>query len=111
MTDREVQIMTDSTAAAEMIEAIKAEVLAMTEVRTEAVIADRADLQKEEFCTETVETIAETAAMTDRDQIRGIDSRKKDRDRKIGMTRIGTEERIVQGPLQREKLLEVHYER
>ena len=49
--------------------------------------------------------------MTDSVRIREIDPRKKDRDRKIGMTRIGTEERIVQGPLQREKLLEVHYER
>ena len=34
-------------------------------------------------------------AMTDSVQIRETDSRKKDRDRKIGMIRIGTEDRTV----------------
>ena len=68
MIDREVQVVTDSTAAikmTEMIEAIEAEILAMREIRAEIIIVDRADLQKEEVHTETVEIIAETAAMTE----------------------------------------------
>ena len=39
----------------------------------------------------------ENLAMIDSVRIIEIDSKKKDRDRKIGMTRIGTEDRIVQG--------------
>ena len=37
----------------------------------------------------------ENLAMIDSVRIIEIDSKKKDRDRKIGMTRIGTEDRIV----------------
>ena len=46
-----------------------------------------------------VEMIAgiEDLAMIDSVRIREIDSKKKDRDRKIGTTRIGTEDRTVQG--------------
>ena len=129
MTDREVQVGTDSTTVAEMTEMIRIEAIAMTEIRTEVTIADRADRQKERTRTETTETIAETVvttetevmseaetatetetrieiemtagiedpAMTDSAQIRETDSRKMYRDRKIGMTRTGTEEITVQG--------------
>ena len=128
MTYREVQVVIDSTAAVEMIEMIKTEAVAMTGVRTEAMTADRVDRQKEETRTETAEIIAEIAAMTETEVMRGtettiqaenrieaettaeiedpattdsvqtreIDSKERDRNRKIGMTRIGTEGRIVQ---------------
>ena len=39
----------------------------------------------------------EDPAMTDSVRIREIDSKKKCRDSKIGMTRIGTEDRTVRG--------------
>ena len=127
MTDKEVQVVTDSTATVEMIEMIKTGAIVMTGVRTGAMIVDRVDLQKEETRTETAEIIAEIAAMTETEVMRGtetaieaeirievemtagiedlamidsvriqeIESRKRGRDRKIGMTRIGTEDRIV----------------
>ena len=46
-----------------------------------------------------VEMIAEIGdpVLRDKDLTRETDFRKKHRDRKIGMTRIGTEDRIVQG--------------
>ena len=121
--------MTDSTTAAEMTDVIRTEATAMTEIRTEVQIADRADQQKERPRTETAETIAEIVAMTETEamkeaetaiveetrievemtagiedlamkdsaQFRETDSRKMYRDRKIGMTRTGTEEITVQG--------------
>ena len=42
-TDREVQLVIDSKAVVEMLEMIRTEVVAMTGVRTEAMIADRVD--------------------------------------------------------------------
>ena len=50
---------------------IRTEAVAMTRVKTEAMRADRADRQKEETRTETAEIIAETAAMTEREVMRG----------------------------------------
>ena len=129
MTDREIQVVTDSTTVAEMTEMIRTEIVAMTGVKTKAMRADRVDQQKERIRIETAEIIAETAAMTETEvmkgtetateaeirikiemtagiedpamtdsvRIREIDSKERDRNRKIGMTRIGTEGRIVQG--------------
>ena len=74
MTDIEVQVVTDSTAPIEMIVMIKTEAVAMTGVRTEAMIADRVDRQKEETRTETAEIIAEIAAMTETEVMRGTET-------------------------------------
>ena len=74
MTDREVQVMTDSTATVEMIEMIKTGAIVMTGVRTGAMIVDRVDLQKEETRTETAEIIAEIAAMTETEVMRGTET-------------------------------------
>ena len=74
MTYREVQVVIDSTAAVEMIEMIKTEAVAMTGVRTEAMTADRVDRQKEETRTETAEIIAEIAAMTETEVMRGTET-------------------------------------
>ena len=70
MIDREVQVVTDSTTAAEMTEMIRTEAIAMTEIRTEVTIADRVDRQKERTRTETEETTAETAVMTETEVMR-----------------------------------------
>ena len=43
MTDRRVQVVTDSTTAIEMIEMVRMEAVAMTGVRTEAMRVDRVD--------------------------------------------------------------------
>ena len=72
-TDREVQVVIDSTTAVEMIEIIRIEAIAMTGVRTAAMRADRVDRQKEETLTETTETIAETAAMTETEGTKGTE--------------------------------------
>ena len=128
-TDKEVQVVTDSTIVAAMTEMIRTEATVSTEIGIEAMTADRAGQQKETSRIEIVETTAETAvttetgattkaetsivaetkieaemtaeigdlATTDSAQIRQTDLRKTYRDRKIGMTRIGTEEITVQG--------------
>ena len=65
MIDREVQVMTDSTAAIETIEmreAIEAGIATMTETRAGSTRVDRSDIQKEEAYIEIVEIIVETAA-------------------------------------------------
>ena len=129
LIDKEVQVETDSTIIAEMIEQIRTETIVQTDIKAEITTADRVDRQKGENPTATAETIAETVATTeaevlteaktdtvaetrtevemiaeignpvskDRDLTRETDFRKKHRDRKIGMTRIGTEETTVQG--------------
>ena len=74
MTDKEVQVVTDSTAVAKMTEMIRTEAIAMTEIRTEVTIADRVDRQKERTRTETAETTAETAAMTETEVMRGAET-------------------------------------
>ena len=53
---------------------IRTEAVAMTRVKTEAMRADRADRQKEETRTETAEIIAETAAMTEIEVMRGTET-------------------------------------
>ena len=129
LIDKEVQVETDSTIIAEMIEQIRTETIVQTDIRAEITTVDRVDRQKGENPIATAETIAETVATTetevlieakrdtvaetkteeemiaeignpvskDRDLTRETDFRKKHRDRKIGMTRIGTEETTVQG--------------
>ena len=129
LIDKEVQVETDSTIIAEMIETIRTETIVQTDIRAEITTVDRVDRQKGENPIATAETIAETVATTetevlieakrdtvaetkteeemiaeignpvskDRDLTRETDFRKKHRDRKIGMTRIGTEETTVQG--------------
>ena len=65
MIDREVQVMTDSTAAIETIEmreAIEAGIATMTETRAGGTRVDRSDIHKEEAYIEMVEIIVETAA-------------------------------------------------
>ena len=57
-----------------MTKMIRIEVVAMTRVKTEAMRADRVDRQKEEIRTETVEIIAETAAMTEIEVTRGTET-------------------------------------
>ena len=135
LTDKEVQVVTDSTITIEMTEMIRTEATVPTGIRAETMTADRVDRQKGENPTATAETIAETVATTetevlieaktdtvaetkteaemiaeignpvsrDRDLTRETDFRKKHRDRKIGMTRIGTEEITVQGHTTRTK--------
>ena len=129
LIDKEVQVETDSTIIAEMIEQIRTEAIVQTDIKAEITTADRVDRQKGENPIATAETTAETVATTetevlieakrdtvaetkteeemiaeignqvskDRDLTRETDFRKKHRDRKIGMTRIGTEETTVQG--------------
>ena len=129
LIDKEVQVETDSTIIAEMIEPIRTETIVQTDIRAEITTVDRVDRQKGENPIATAETIAETVATTetevligaktdtvaetktevemiaeignpvlrDSDLTRETDFRKKHRDRKIGMTRIGTEETTVQG--------------
>ena len=155
MTGKEVRVETDSTAAtAEMIEMIRAELVAMiviraramtagragqqterapmtgtektamTGIRAEAMTAGRADQQTEPahmieieiaVLTETEAEIAteaqirieagqrveiENLVLTGRDQTREIDIRSKtrrERERKTGVTRTGTEEITVRG--------------
>ena len=65
LTDREVQVVTDSTIITEMIETIRTEATVLTDIRAETTTADRVDRQKGENPTTTAETIAETAAMTE----------------------------------------------
>ena len=129
LIDKEVQVETDSTIIAEMIEPIRTGTIVQTDIRAEITTVDRVDRQKGENPIATAETTAETVATTetevlieakrdtvaetkteeemiaeignqvskDRDLTRETDFRKKHRDRKIGMTRIGTEETTVQG--------------
>lgn len=125
MTGREVRVETDSTAAtAEMIEMIRAELVAMIAIRARAMTAGRADQQTEPahmieieiaVLTETEAEIAteaqirieadrrveiENLVLTGRDQTREIDIRSKtrrERERKTGVTRTGTEEITVRG--------------
>ena len=68
-------------------------VMTETEVMREAVTAIEAETRIEAEMTAGIED----PAMTDSAQIRETDSRKMNRDRKIGMTRTGTEEITVQG--------------
>ena len=74
---------------------IIAEIAAMTETEvmrgTETAI--EAEIRIEVEMTAGIEDLA----MIDSVRIREIESRKRGRDRKIGMTRIGTEDRIVRG--------------
>ena len=129
LIDKEVQVETDSTIIAEMIEQIRTETIVQTDIKAEITTVDRVDRQNGESPIATAETTAETVATTetevlieakrdtvagtkteeemiaeigdpvsiDRDLTREKDFRKKLRDRKIGTTRIGTEETTVQG--------------
>ena len=124
LIDKEVQVETDSTVIAEMIEPRRTETIVQTDIRAEITTVGRVDRQKGENPIATAETTAETVATTetgvlieakrdtvaetkteeemtaeigDPDLTRETDFRKKHRYRKIGMTRIGTEETTVQG--------------
>ena len=129
LIDKEVQVETDSTIIAEMIDQIRTETIVQTDIKAEIATVDRVDRQNGENPIATAETTAETVATTetevlieakrdtvagtkteekmiaeigdpvstDRDLTREKDFRKKLRDRKIGTTRIGTEETTVQG--------------
>ena len=63
------------------------------EVTNGTEIAIEAEIRTEVEMTAEMEDLA----MTDSVRIQEIDSKKKGRDRKIGMTRIGTEDRTVRG--------------
>ena len=64
---------------------------------TEIEVTNRTEIAIEAEIRTEVEMTAEMEdlAMTDSVKIQEIDSKKKGRDRKIGMTRIGTEDRTV----------------
>ena len=74
---------------------IIAETAAMTE--TEVMRGTETAIEAETRIEAEMTAGIEDLAMTDSARIREIGSKKKDRVRKIGMTRIGTEDRIVQG--------------
>ena len=74
---------------------IIAEIAAMTE--TEVMRGTETTIQAENRIEAETTAEIEDPATTDSVQTREIDSKERDRNRKIGMTRIGTEGRIVQG--------------
>ena len=76
-----------------------AEIIAETAAMTETEVTKGTETAIEAEIRIEVEMTAgiEDLAMIDSVRIRETDSKKKDRDRKIGMTRIGTEDRIVRG--------------
>ena len=75
------------------------ETIAETVVKTETEVMSKGETATETETRIEIEMTAgiEDPAMTDSAQIRETDSRKMYRDRKIGMTRTGTEEITVQG--------------